>query len=168
MKIQDNCFVYNPKCTGTVFAESPLNGKRTENRKAFLKSSIPQNLDLHIWIEIFWFAGTVYFFLWNLYPDITVLTLEKQWQNPVQSQAMAGVRQPPVVGWMEGDNRLREVLESDPCSQLILGLFWRRSCCHNHSGHSFSRARDCSLLEMGGWNCLNSHLRSLALLLQLL
>lgn len=53
-------------------------------------------------------------------------------------------------------------LESDPCSnqcsQLILGLFWRRSCCHNHSGHCFSRARDCSLLEMGGWNCLNSHL----------
>lgn len=44
------------------------------------------------------------------YPDIAVLTLEKQGQNPVQSQAMTGVRQPQVVGWMEDDNRLSKVL----------------------------------------------------------
>lgn len=50
------------------------------------------------------------FFLWNFYPDIAALTLEKQGQNPVQFQAMAGVRQPQVVGWKEDDNRLREVL----------------------------------------------------------
>lgn len=76
-----------------------------------------------------------------------------------------------LVGWRmtTGSGKF---LESDPCSnqcsQLILGLFWRWSCCHNHSGHCFSRARDCSLLEMGSRNCLNSHLRGLALLLQLL
>lgn len=67
-------------------------------------------MDLHIWLETFFFAGTACFFLWNLYTDIAVLTLEKQGQKPVQSQAMAGVRQPQVVGWMEDDNRLREVL----------------------------------------------------------
>lgn len=50
------------------------------------------------------------FFLCNFYPDITVLTLEKQGQNPVQSQAITGVREPQVVGWLKGDNRLREVL----------------------------------------------------------
>lgn len=110
MKIQDNCFVYNPKCTGTVFAKSPLDGKRIKNRKTFLKSSIPQNLDLYIWVETFCFVGTACFFLWNFYPDIAVLFLEKQRQNPVQSQAMAGVRQPQVVGWMVDDNRLRGVL----------------------------------------------------------
>lgn len=53
-------------------------------------------------------------------------------------------------------------LESDPfsnqCSELILGLLWRWSCCHNHSGNCFSRARHCSLLEMGGWNSLNPNL----------
>lgn len=98
MKIQDNCFVYNPKCTETVFARSPLDGKRTRNRKTFLKLSIPQNLDLHIWTKTFCFAGAACFFLWIFYPDIAVLTLEKQGQNPVQSQAMAGVRQPQVVG----------------------------------------------------------------------
>lgn len=81
-----------------------------KNRKTFLKSSIPQNLDLHIWIETFCFAGTAWFFLWHFYPDITVLTVEKQGQNPVQSQTMAGIREPQVVGWMEDDNRLSEVL----------------------------------------------------------
>lgn len=110
MKIQHNCFVYNPECTETVFAKSPLDGKRTKNRKTFFKLLIPQNLDLHIWIETFCFAGTAWFFLWNFYPDIAVLTLEKQGQNPVQSQDMARARQPQVVGWMEDDSRLREVL----------------------------------------------------------
>lgn len=50
------------------------------------------------------------FFLWNFYPDMAVLTLVKQQQNPVQFQAMARVRQPQKFGWMKDDNRLREVL----------------------------------------------------------
>lgn len=103
MKIQDNCFVYNPKCPETVFAKSPLDGKRTKNRKTFLRLSVSQNVDLHICLETFCFAVQHGFFLWNFYPDIAVLTLEKQGQNPVQSQDVARVRQPQVVGWMEDE-----------------------------------------------------------------
>lgn len=172
MKIQDNCFVYNPKCTETVFARSPLDGKRTRNRKTFLKLSIPQDLDLHIWTTTFCFAGATCFFC-----GISTQTLQC-W--PWRSKGRTQSNPKPWLGlgslrWLAGRRTTTgsgKFLESDPCSnqcsQLILGLFWRWSCCHNHSGHCFSRARDCSLLEMGGWHCLNSHLRGLALLLQLL
>lgn len=77
----------------------------------------------------------------------------KPWLGLGSLRCLVGWRMP--TGW-------GKFLESDPCSnqcsQLVLALFWRWSCCHNHSGHCFRRARDCSLLEMGGWNCLNSHL----------
>lgn len=90
--------------------QSPLDGKRTKNGKTFLKYQFQRTWIYTSGLKHFFLQVQHVFFLWNFYTDIAVLTLEKQGQKPVQSQAMAGVRQPQVVGWMEDDNRLREVL----------------------------------------------------------
>lgn len=61
-----------------------------KEQEDILKSSIPQNLDLHIWIETFCFAGTARFFLWHYYRDITLLTL---------GEARAETSPIPSHGW---------------------------------------------------------------------
>lgn len=149
--------------------QNPLDGKRTKNGKTFLKSSIPKDMDLHIWIETFCFAGTTCFFSTQTLQCWPWRSKGRTQSNPKPWLGLGSLRW--LVGWRMTTGSAK-FLESDPCSnqcsQLILCLLWRRSCCHNHSGHSFSGARYCSLLEMGCWNCLNSYLCGLALLLQLL
>lgn len=162
MKIQDNCFVYNRKCTETVFAKVLWMEKEQRMGRHFLNINSKEHGFTHLAWNIFFCRYSMFFFC-----GISTQTLQcwpwrskgRNQSNPKPWLGLGSLRW--LVGWRmtTGSGKF---LESDPCSnrcsQLILCLLWRRSCCHNHSGHSFSRARDCSLLQMGGWNCLNSYL----------
>lgn len=142
--------------------QSPLDGKRTKNGKTFLKYQFQRT-----WIYT---SGLKHFVLQVqhvFFCGISTQTLQcwpwrskgRNQSNPKPWLGLGSLRW--VVGWRmtTGSGTFLESAPcSNQCSQLILCLLWRRSCCHNHSGHSFSRARDCSLLQMGGWNCLNSYL----------